>query len=399
MMVAVPLRDLLRRRDVTPLLLASVVGRLPLGMVPLGLVLFARRDGGDYATAGALAAAWSLGLAAGTPLLGRALDRRGLSPVLAASAAVSALCIAAVAVLPAQAAPVAAALAGASTPPLEPALRALWPSVVPAGDLERVYALDAAAQELIFVTGPLVVALGVVLFPAGGLVLAVVLLLAGTAWFALRGVVRGWRGVPGARRHWAGPLREPVLLADYGLLIVVGASVGGLTVVAAAYGEAAGSTGLGAVLVAANGAGALIGGVAVAVRPGVVPRRLPVPLRLPALVVTLGVAYVPIALAQGTPLRVLAAVVTGLPLPALLTACYLEVDRLAPDGTTAEAFGWIITAFLLGSSAGAAFAGALADRGAPALALAAGAAADVVAGIAFAVVRAITRPPVLAGSA
>ena len=129
--------------------------------------------------------------------------------MLAASAAVSALCIAAVAVLPAQAAPVAAALAGASTPPLEPALRALWPSVVPAGDLERVYALDAAAQELIFVTGPLVVALGVVLFPAGGLVLAVVLLLAGTAWFALRGVVRGWRGVPGARRHWAGPLREP----------------------------------------------------------------------------------------------------------------------------------------------------------------------------------------------
>src|SRR3954451_6379907 len=74
MMVAVPVRDLLRRRDVTPLLLASVVGRLPLGMVPLALVLFARRDGGDYATAGA----WSLGLAAGTPLLGRALDRRGL---------------------------------------------------------------------------------------------------------------------------------------------------------------------------------------------------------------------------------------------------------------------------------------------------------------------------------
>ena len=184
-----------------------------------------------------------------------------------------------------------------------------------------------------------------------------------------------------------------MLLADYGLLIVVGASVGGLTVVAAAYGEAAGSTGLGACSSPPIGAGALIGGVAVAVRPGVAPRRLPLPLRLPALVVTLGVAYVPIALAQGTPLRVLAAVVTGLPLPALLTACYLEVDRLAPDGTTAEAFGWIITAFLLGSSAGAAFAGALADRGAPALALAAGAAADVVAGIAFAVVRAITRRP------
>src|SRR3954470_15800337 len=84
MMTGVPLREVLRRPDVTPLLLASVVGRFPLGMVPLALVLYARPDCGDYAAAGALAACWSLGLAAGTPLLGRLLDRRGLAPVLVA---------------------------------------------------------------------------------------------------------------------------------------------------------------------------------------------------------------------------------------------------------------------------------------------------------------------------
>jgi MFS family permease len=388
------LREVLRRPDVTPLLLASVVGRFPLGMVPLALVLHVRHSGGDYAAAGALAAAWTLGLAVGTPLLGRALDRRGLTPVLAGSAAVSTLGLAAVVLLPtvpALPALVAAAVAGAATPPLEPALRALWPALVPVAGLERAYSVDATAQELIFVGGPVVVAVGVAVAPAGGLALAVVLLLAGTALFALRDAVRAWRSPPSAQRHWAGPLREPALFGGYGLLVVVGAGVGALTVVATAYGEAAGSSTLGPVLVAANGLGALIGGLAVAVRPGLVPRRLPQPLRLPALAVALGLAYLPLAAAGTTPGRLAAALVTGLPLPALLTACYLDVDRLAPTGTAAEAFGWIITAFLLGSSAGAAAAGALADHGRPALAVALGAAAIITAGAALGLARAGTR--------
>jgi MFS family permease len=141
------LREVLRRPDVTPLLLASVVGRFPLGMVPLALVLHVRQAGGDYGAAGALAGSWSLGLAVGTPLLGRALDRRGLTPVLAGSAAVSTLALAAVVLLPtvpALPALVAAAVAGAATPPLEPALRALWPTLVPAAGLERAYSLCSA---------------------------------------------------------------------------------------------------------------------------------------------------------------------------------------------------------------------------------------------------------------
>ena len=55
--------------------------------------------------------------------------------------------------------PAAAPLAfvcGALTPPLEPALRALWPDL--AGDdehaLHAAYELDAGAQELIFVARP-----------------------------------------------------------------------------------------------------------------------------------------------------------------------------------------------------------------------------------------------------
>jgi hypothetical protein len=185
-------------------------------------------------------------------------------------------------------------------------------------------------------------------------------------------------------------LRSPGLLADYGLLVVVGSAVGGLPVVSAAFGEAAGSAAVGPALVAANGVGALVGGVAVALRPGLVPRRIPVRLRPPLLAVVLGAAFMPIVLAPDTPFRLAAAVVSGLPLPALLTACYLDVDRLAPVGTTAEAFGWIITAFLLGSSAGAAVAGMLTDRQEPSLALALGPLAAAAVGLGLAAGRAVS---------
>jgi hypothetical protein len=369
----VHLLALLRRPDVAPLLSAATLGRLPLGMVPLALVLFARGSGLDFGAAGTLAAAWSLGLAVGTPLLGRGADRRRPAPVLLASGLAAAVALAVLPLLPAHGTGVAvvvAAVAGLATPPLEPVLRMLWPSLVDAAELERAYALDAAIQEVIFVVGPLVVALAVLAGADGGLLVAAALVLAGTAWTAGLGVVCRRGPAEAGARHWAGPLQAPALVALYAGIAAVGALVGTLAVLAAAYAESRGSRGLAALIVGANGAGALAGGVAVAVRPGLVPRRVPAPQRVPLLTGTLALAFVPLAvvpaLTGADAALVGAAVVSGVPLPALLTACYLDVDRLAPAGTVAEAFGWIITAFLLGSSAGSAVAGVLARQGRPA---------------------------------
>ena len=57
------------------------------------------------------------------------------------------------------------------------------------------------------------------------------------------------------------------------------------------------------------------------------------------------------------------AVLSGVGLPPVLTCVFQLVDRLAPTGTTTEAFAWLISAFLVGSSVGAFAAGALADAG------------------------------------
>ena len=54
-------------------------------------------------------------------------------------------------------------------------------------------------------------------------------------------------------------------------------------------------------------------------------------------------------------------VASGLGLPPVLTCVFQLVDRFAPPGTTTEAFAWLISAFLVGSSAGAVAAGSLSD--------------------------------------
>ncbi len=68
----------LGQRHCARLLVASVAGRLPLGMVPVALILAARSDGHSLATASMLAALYGVAPAVGLPLLGRLADVRGL---------------------------------------------------------------------------------------------------------------------------------------------------------------------------------------------------------------------------------------------------------------------------------------------------------------------------------
>ena len=66
-----------------PLLAARSFGATPMGMIPLGIVLLLRAAGRSYALAGIADGAFALGFAVTSPLLGRLIDRVGISRVLA----------------------------------------------------------------------------------------------------------------------------------------------------------------------------------------------------------------------------------------------------------------------------------------------------------------------------
>lgn len=354
---------MLRAHGVPRLLGSVLLGRLPTGMAALALVLLARERGAGYTLAGALGGAFAIGQAVGGPVLARLVDRTRQPPTVIVAAVIASAAFAALGLLDIPSLAVIALLlvfvAGVATPPLEPCLRALWSDVLPDQKaVHAAYSLDAAAQELLFVGGPLVVVGSIAVFGgAGGVYVAAVVGLLGALWFATAGPARRWRGTPG-ERHWAGPLRSGQLVRLLVVILFAGCTVGTFTVAITAYAEQAGARDAAGWLVAANGLGALIGGLAYTA----IPTGRDQSARLRIVVGLLAVGYATLLLAPNIWASLPFAVISGLFLPPLLACAFVLVDKLAPAGTVTEAFAWIVTAFSVGYAAGSSVAGLLADR-------------------------------------
>ncbi|HYC45437.1 MAG TPA: hypothetical protein VED01_08095, partial [Burkholderiales bacterium] len=72
--------------DLRPTVVASIAGRLPIGIAGLAILLFVQGRSGSFALAGTASALYVLGLGAVAPFLGRFIDRLGPRPVLGACA-------------------------------------------------------------------------------------------------------------------------------------------------------------------------------------------------------------------------------------------------------------------------------------------------------------------------
>ena len=170
---------------------AAIIGRMPMSMFGLGTVLLISAVTGKYGVAGAVSAAGSLGYAFTSPRVARAVDSRGqrriLLPLLAVFAAATGLLIVAVQLqLPTWAFFVPGAIAGATMPSLGAMVRARW-SVLLAGSprLHAAFSFESVADELCFIVGPAAVTLlATEVVPASGVVVAALLCLLGTLWFA-----------------------------------------------------------------------------------------------------------------------------------------------------------------------------------------------------------------------
>ncbi|GAA4066471.1 MFS transporter [Nonomuraea soli] len=357
-----PYLTLLRRPHVTRLLSSSLIGRLPTAMAALAIALVLREAGMDYRLVGLATGAYAVAGAVGGPLLGRVVDRVGQSGVLVVAAVVSAVGFALVALAPGVAfwAVAGAVLAGAATPPLEPCLRALWPELVDEGELDAAYAMDAGAQEIVFVAGPLLVG-GMAAFGAGrpALWVAAVLGLVGSLAMASASPSRRWRA--GARSaDWLGPLRSRALVVLLVALAGSGWALGSFNVFAVAYAEARPLPGGAGLLLALSALGALIGAVSF----GVIRWKASAAMKAWVLAAGMAATYWLVVLVPGAVGMCLIALATGVFFAPLLSVSFGLVGQLAPAGTTTEAFAWLVTLIGTGIAGGSAVGGALLDGGA-----------------------------------
>lgn len=376
-----PTTAAVRAPGVPRTLALALLSRVPLSAIGLLLVLQIRHLGHSYALAGACSGACAAGMAIGSPVLGRMIDRAGQAAVLSITGGVVVAVTALFAVIPAHApGPVfifTAALIGAVQPPVGSCVRVIWRRMLDGPGFSALVTLDASLQELAFLSGPLLL-IGLASGIGAAAALAVTAAITGVvaALFALLPETRHYGGAEprttagengSAARAWHSGGVRLLLLVSALMGIAFGATELGLVTTADHHG-ARGSSGI---LFALWGVGSFIGGVVWTRRTAGRDQAAAMPWLLLALGVTSAlIAALPTLALVGAGITLAGAAVAP-----LFGVLYSTMGDVAPQGALTEAFTLETSAITAGIALGSAVAGVAASTfGAPATFALAGAA-------------------------
>jgi MFS family permease len=351
-----------------PRLFASaLLARFPQGMAPLAVLLLVRGATHSYAAAGLAVGAEALATAAAAPVLGRIVDqvgrRRVLAPLAGGQAVVYVLLVVAAdahAGVPVLV--VLAGLGGALLPPVAPVVRVLLRDVFEDPAVrETAYSFEAVVQELVFVSGPLIVAL-LIAFTSAGLAVALLgaVCVTGTALFLSSPIVRA-ADAAGARHdvsaNRTSALASPELRALLGPVALTGTALGAVEVGLPALAIHAGSRPASGLLLALWSLGSMVGGLWYGSRAW----RSPLRRRYQMLLVLTVLCMAPLIAARSIAAAGICSLIAGLTIAPTFSCQYALVGRSVSAGSETEAFTWVSAALIGGLAAGSAIGGAVID--------------------------------------
>ncbi|WP_314138957.1 MFS transporter [uncultured Plantibacter sp.] len=347
-------RDLLRTPGVARIIAAQLTARFPFGMLSLAFLLHIEQVTGSYGAAGLVLAATSIGQAIAGPLTSRWMGVWGIRKVLLLTLAVCAVSVTTIALVtmtvPAYMA--VGFVAGLSTPPVQPAVRTIYPKLVTSQQLTPLFSLDASAQEIIWVLGPVVTTfVSTQVGTVWGIALAAVIMVVGCLWFISSPEVGRVR-IPRSRRKLGQVLkRPPVLLATVVGFLLIGACSAVEAGVVATFGHDGLEAGI---VLAIFSVGSLAGGLALGhtpIGPYALARRI--------FIVFAGLAVASLFLNAWW--LSITLFVAGIGIAPALAVLFAIVSASVKFSDTAEAYGWVGTGQLIGAAMGSAAAGFLID--------------------------------------
>ncbi len=362
-----PYRSVLRSPGAKAFSFAGLLSRLPISSISLGIVLLVAARTGSYGYAGAVSAAYMLATAASSPVMGRLIDRFGQHRVLGpgfTGFATGIVCLVTAVELgwPTPVPHLFAVVAGALYPPVGACVRARWTHVLTSGPaLHTAFSLEAVVDEVIFMTGPVVVTLlATQVQELAGLLVVLVVSTVGGWWLA---ALRATEPPLTAQSIPPGVLHASVSLGWGWLarMVVVAACLGSLfgstEVATVAFSEEQGHAAVTGALLAIWAGGSLIAGVVTgSINWTATPLKR---YRIGALGMALAMAPLPFV----TSLPVLAAALflAGFAISPTMVASMSLVEASVPPARLTEGITWISTGIGLGVAPGAAVAGRLID--------------------------------------
>ena len=354
-----PYVSVLRTPGAARFAISGFVGRMPMSMVTIAVLLVVLDRTGSYAIAGAASATATCTQAAVAPLLGRLVDGRGQTAVVPGLLALFLSGIALVVGSALADGPTAllflgAVLSGAGLIPYGALVRSRWAHLLPAGEgrLSTALALESVADEAVFVVGPVLVTGLAAIDPLLGPLAAAVLATAGTAVFLGARSSEPPRRTGGRGR----PARSfPGLWVVVVSSVLIGTVFGNIEVAIVAFARREDVPGLSGVLLGLIAFGSMLSGLWYGTRAW----RRDLAERYRITLTTLALGALPAVVAPSLLWMAPASLLVGLSIAPTLIASNGLVARIMPAASRTEGFSWQSAAINVGAAAGSALGGLL----------------------------------------
>ncbi|MFE2379507.1 MFS transporter [Streptomyces sp. NPDC059398] len=340
------------------------LARLPYATSALSTLILLQASTHSYAFAGLASAAQSIAIAIGGPLVGALADRYGHRTV-GVAAAIANFAAWAAALLAAGHGSrasmfAAAALVGLTQPQVGPLVRVHWSRLVQSRNerhlLPTALSYEASADELSFVTGPAFVGLLASLSPLAPAVATMALIAATTLPFALTYAHRSTHQRPSGRQEKPHLPRRP-LAVMFLAMVAMGAIFGAVQTAVTVYANMIDKPGASGLVYAEFGIGSALAGAACAWLPQKFSLRARYVSFAAILCAGMLVLFVGAQLVS-VPAAVAVASFTVAP---YMISLYALTERLAPVERAAVAMTILCAGGPLGTAAGQAVSGSLAD--------------------------------------
>ena len=350
----------------------ALMSRLPFAMMVIGVLTLVVSARGSVELGGLNSAMVGLGVACCGPLIGAAADRFGQRPTLLVAAAANSVLLGALAWVAFSDLPVwvlflGSFLAGATVPQTSPMSRSRLVMIV-AHDLPKrrrprilsnVLAYESAADEVIFVFGPVIV--GVLATTLGAwapIVGAAILTLVFVTGFALHrtSVPSQTAAERAAALAPASELARPTLIVTVLGIVSVGLFFGSMLTSLTSFMQDRGDPERAGLIYGAMGVGSAIFAIAVAALPAAFSLRA----RWPAFSVCIVAGAVLLQWAHDLPSMILALSIMGIGIGPLLVTLYSFGAARSPIGRSATVMTMLGSGLMVGQAAAAAITGVIA---------------------------------------
>lgn len=344
---------LLKVPGVLRIVLSQLYARLPGGMLSLGLIIYVERITESYAIAGITVGAATLGISVAGPALSRWMAIFGIQAVLGVTSLLNVIAVISMAFIPAEPAwlVLLGLLIGLTQPPIQTAARTIYPRLTPKKLLGRLFSLDATAQEIIWVVGPVVITLIAAQFGSLPILITIATIQAtGSLWFIWNKEVALTK-IPRTTDAYGKVLKNRIvsIMTFMGLLFI--GSFAGLEVGAVAMFDEA----IAGLLIAVFSIGSVLGGVFVG-------GRANSKYALSILIGVVLIGFAMILIFPANPYWVgLSLFIAGIGVAPTLGIMALTISGGTQPSEIAEAYGWQTTGQLVGISIGSALAGIAVD--------------------------------------